>query len=338
MIPQEKCAAVSLGLREAFGVTEFEDVRKMTKGLSSAQVFRIVARGAPYLLRISTRTDAMYDQRRPFANMKQAAEAGLAPKVWYTSVEDRICITDFVEEVPLPATEALFWIPGVLRKLHALPKFSEALNYITVDKSIQRFRAASFFPKGEMEEIFSRYERLIAVYPKIEEDMVCCHNDLKPENILFDGERVWLIDWEASFANDRYYDLAIVANFLVRSEAEETVFLHAYLGKPADEVERARLFLMRQVMHVLYAAFFSLFGASDKKVEEKLPSFQDFHRRIWAGEVDLSASGMKTIYARVHWEQLLENMWQSRFQESLEIVAERYAGADRLLPEAVQKL
>ncbi len=32
MIPQEKMAAVTRGLREAFGVTEFEDIRKMTKG------------------------------------------------------------------------------------------------------------------------------------------------------------------------------------------------------------------------------------------------------------------------------------------------------------------
>ena len=30
MIPQEKSEAVTRGLREAFGVTEFEDIRKMT--------------------------------------------------------------------------------------------------------------------------------------------------------------------------------------------------------------------------------------------------------------------------------------------------------------------
>ena len=35
MIPQEKSAAVTRGLREAFGVTEFEDIRKVTRGHSS---------------------------------------------------------------------------------------------------------------------------------------------------------------------------------------------------------------------------------------------------------------------------------------------------------------
>ncbi len=57
MIPHEKSAAVTKGLREAFGVTEFEDIRMMTKGHTTALVFRIVVKGTPYLLRIITRTD-----------------------------------------------------------------------------------------------------------------------------------------------------------------------------------------------------------------------------------------------------------------------------------------
>jgi hypothetical protein len=55
MIPQEKSAAVLRGLREAFGVTAIEDIRRMTKGLSSDLLFRIVVQGSPFLLRIMTR-------------------------------------------------------------------------------------------------------------------------------------------------------------------------------------------------------------------------------------------------------------------------------------------
>ena len=111
MIPQEKSAAVIRGLREAFGVTTFEDIRMLTRGLSPALVFRIVVRGSPYLLRIITRTDAMSDPTRQFTCMKAGAEAGLAPRVWYTSTEDRISITDFVEAAPFPETEALVRMP-----------------------------------------------------------------------------------------------------------------------------------------------------------------------------------------------------------------------------------
>src|ERR1700728_4958732 len=104
MIPQEKSAAVTLGLNEAFGITEFEYIHDLTERPGSNRAFRIVVRGSAYLLRINTRAG---DVSRHFGCMQAAAEAGLAPRVRYTSAEDRISITDFVEAVPLPAAGAL---------------------------------------------------------------------------------------------------------------------------------------------------------------------------------------------------------------------------------------
>ena len=333
MIPQEKSTAVTRGLREAFGVAAFEDIRAMTAGLSSALVFRIVVGGTSYLLRVTTRTDAFGDPTRQFACMKSAAEAGLAPRVWYANIEDRLCITDFVETVRFSESQARALMPGVLRSLHALPPFPNELNYVTVDKTIRKFQASNVLPKGDVEEAFSRYDQLSAVYPRHDSDMVSCHCDLKPENILFDGDRVWLVDWEAAHVNDRYFDLAIVANFVVSSEAEERAYLQAYFGRPADEYQLARFFLMRQVLHMMYAAFFLLLG-NPADENDTLPAFRNFHRRIWAGEIDLADNEMKTVYGRVHWEQLLHNVRQPRFEEAIRIVADRNAreGASPLLP------
>src|SRR5689334_20507521 len=103
MIPQEKSAAVCRGLREAFGVSEPEDVR-MIKGLASSLVFRIVVGGSPFLLKISLRTN---DPARHYTCKKLAAEAGVAPRVRYTSIEDRLSIEDFVEALPFARSEAL---------------------------------------------------------------------------------------------------------------------------------------------------------------------------------------------------------------------------------------
>ncbi len=63
--------------------------------------------------------------------------------------------------------------------------------------------------------------------------MVSCHMDLKPENIVFDGRRVWLVGWQAAFVNDRYFDLAVAANFVVTGAAEESVYLEQYFGRRA---------------------------------------------------------------------------------------------------------
>src|SRR5499427_3033235 len=247
MIPQEKSAEVLRGLHEAFGATAIEDIRKMTKGLSSDLIFRIVVQGSPYLLRIMTRIDERMDPGRIFACMSAAAEAGLAPCVRYSNAEDGIAITDFVEAVPFPVTQALVQLPGALRKLHALALFPKAFNYVTAHNGfIWRFRKAGLLPKGEIEEVFTRYEQLCAAYLRLDSDMVSCHSDLKPENILFDGQRIWLVDWQAAFVNDRYFDLAVIANFVVTDSADEITFLTEYFGKPPDEYQLSRFFLMRQ--------------------------------------------------------------------------------------------
>jgi hypothetical protein len=96
---------------------------------------------------------------------------------------------------------------------------------------------------------------------------------------------------------------------------------------------------MRQVMHMLYAAVFLLVGSSGKPVDqsEKLPEFGSFHQRIWAGEVNLADNDMKTLYARVHWEELLQNVRRARFDEALRIVSDRHARTESmrcLLPTA----
>src|SRR5438270_6440328 len=120
-IPAEKSAAVAQGLREAFGVTAFEDIGVLTKGHTSSLVFRIVVQGSPYLLRIIMRPD---DPTRHYANLTAAAEEGLATRVLYSSVADKLAITDFVESVPFPTSAALLQIPAALRTLHALPPFA----------------------------------------------------------------------------------------------------------------------------------------------------------------------------------------------------------------------
>jgi hypothetical protein len=338
MIPQEKSVAVIHGLHEAFGVTEFEDIH-MIKGLSQSLVFRIVVRGSPFLLKISMRTS---DPARHYGCMKAAAKAGLAPRVWYAGVEDRISIEDFVASRPLSATEALVRIPSALRTLHALPPFPGVPGHINttctfllnkgpaVDGFVQKFQAANLLPKPETEELLARLAQVAALYPHRDSDMVSSHNDLfKPDNILFDGHRIWLVDWEAAFLNDRYADLAVVANLVVTNDAEERAYLQEYFGEPPDEYQLARFFLARQVSHMFYGMAFLSLGSSGKPVDwtKTVPEFRDFQRRFWAGEVNLANQEAKLVYGRVHWEQLRRNMRQPRFDEALRIIADRRACA-----------
>jgi hypothetical protein len=94
---------------------------------------------------------------------------------------------------------------------------------------------------------------------------------------------------------------------------------------------------MRQVLHMFASTIFLLLGSASKPIElsEKVASFKEFHRRIWAGEVNLADNNLKIVYGMVHWKQLLRNLRQTRFEEALRIVSDQHTHAEgmhRLLP------
>lgn len=325
MIPETKRTAVKQALQEAFGVSGYEDLRHITTGLSSALIFRIVVQGRPYLLRIVTREDEPGDPTHYFACMKVAADAGIGPRIWYISTETRISITDFIEAQPFPLDEARIKMPALIRQLHSLPPFPARVNYLTfVNGLVKKFQDRQLLPESMTGELFQLYAKVADVYPYNTQDQVASHNDLKPENFLFDGNRVWMVDWEGAFLNDRYVDLGVVANFVVRNEAEEAAYLSIYFGEEACAYQRARFFLMRQVLHMAYFTLLMLLvSAAGTPVDPDtaIPDFRDFHDRIWSGEISLAGDEARLQYAWVHMEQLSRNLLSNRLNEALEIVS-----------------
>ncbi|MEO6357624.1 MAG: phosphotransferase [Ferruginibacter sp.] len=326
MIPEANKTAVADALLIAFGVSEFEAISELTAGLSSALLFRISVQGKPYLLRIITRTDALSDPAHYYGCMKMAAEAGLAPRVWYAGISDRISITGFVEIKPFPINQARVLMPDVLKRLHALPRFPFRLNYLDfANSSVRRLEASKALPEIITNEVFKKFEQITKVYPRNEEDLVSCHNDLKPDNVLFDGERVWLVDWEAAFLNDRYIELAVMANFVVTNEEEEKDYLQRYFGEEVTQYQQARFFLARQLMHIIYFSFFMNLSTADNKpvnLNIIFTGFREFHDLLWAGKINLLNHSSQQQYAFVHLEKVNQNLKLKKFEDALRIVAE----------------
>ena len=326
MIPENKKEAVKKSMQVAFGADDFEEIQELVKGLSSALIFKIVVHGKPYLLRIVMRSDAIAEPSRYYGSMQVAAGAALAPPIYYLNSEDRISITGFVEEKPFTLDSAREKMPKIIRDLHSLPKFPYRLQYFeSMEGFMEKFRAARLLPDNLTADLFEQYDRIAHVYPLRDlADWVSCHNDLKPENIIFDGIRPWLVDWESAFLNDPYLDLAMVANFVVRNEKEEEDFLAGYFNKPIIEYEKARLFLMQQLLHVYYFTFFILSTAQGKPVDVSTieeHDFRIFHDCIWRGEISLATAQPKLEYAWVHRNKFLQNVNDKRFKESIEIIS-----------------
>ena len=330
MIPEAKQPAVARALDQAFGVHEIDDIRPLTGGLSTARVFRIVVRTKPYLLRLTMPGAPAGDPAGQLASMQTAAEAGIAPHIWYVDGHEGILIADFVEARPYPADMALL-VAHTLYRVHSLrgfqkPKVGSYLD--AMDRLVSAFRAANLLPPDETEGLFRRYADLMKVYPRNDAELVASHNDVKPQNMVFDGERLWLVDWEAAFLNDRYVDLAIAANFFVRDD-REAAYLAAYFGTPATPYQHARFYLMRQALHVFYAAFLLVTAARAGASIDSMAiasDFGDFHRRLISGEVDLATPEAKVQYALVHLHAAQRQVQTPRFEEALTLVA---SGAHR---------
>ncbi len=326
LIPGDKQEAVRAALHATFGVPHFDDISRLTGGLSSALLFRIAVKGKSYVLRIITRTDALNDPTRQFECMTRGAEAGIAPAIRYLSIPDRISITDYLETQAFPAAEARSALPILLRRLHALPGPAREIHSVdTANLYLRKYLDAAVLPAEFTAGPFTAYEQVSRAYPRMASDMVLSHNDLKPENILYDGRQPWLIDWEAAFVNDRFSDLSIIANFTEEREEQEAAYLAAYFGREPTPVERARLYLMQQVMHISYFTVFMVVLAGRgypmdlERVE--VPDYRSFNNRMWDWQIDLADDRVKFQYALTHLAEFRRNMELPRFREAIRLVS-----------------
>ena len=324
MIPENKRIAVKTALQRAFNTPAFENIEPLTKGLSGALVFKITVNGTPYLLRIITRSESRDKPEYYFDCLQNASNAGLAPPIHYLNVEDKISISDYIEDHCFPIPDARIKMADMLRVLHASPKFPYQLNYVDASEIfLQKSLASGIVPQHEIKDLLDLYARIERVYPRNDPDnLVSCHNDVKRDNIIYDGLRPWLVDWEAARLNDRYVDLAAIANFVVKDENGETDFLKRYFGETFDEYKQARFFLMAQVVHMFCFTLCAVPASAGKSINIKTntPEFNEFHDLLWRGKINLGNNDEKLHYALVHLKKLQDSMQTKRFDQSLRIV------------------
>src|SRR3954466_6199081 len=100
LIPESKHDAVRRALQTAFNTPVLDSITLLTGGLSSSLVYKIVVNGTPYVLRIVMHVEAFNDPVRQYLCMNRAADAGIAPHVYYSNDADALAITAFIEGQP----------------------------------------------------------------------------------------------------------------------------------------------------------------------------------------------------------------------------------------------
>jgi aminoglycoside phosphotransferase (APT) family kinase protein len=327
-IPEEHRGAVRAALTAACGGTA--TVLPAAAGASGALVFRVLAPGRSLLLRIDARRDFFRDPARSYACMAAAADAGLAPALRYLDASAGVAVMDYVEPRPLStypggAAELAAALGSFLGRLQATPPFPALVDYhLIVDGMLGRVERSTLFATGSLRAHRQHFERIRAAHAFGAAAQVSSHNDPSPRNFVYDGERLYLVDWETAFRNDPYADLAIVANDFARSLETETALLTAWRGRGPGPAERARLRVMRAVTELYYAGLIlSQFAAQARGAPDDLaaPSRREFAEALSAGA--MPASSPRTLYllGKVKLAGFLAAAREPGFEEALQTAA-----------------
>jgi hypothetical protein len=128
----------------------------------------------------------------------------------------------------------------------------------------------------------------------------------------FDGERLWLIDWESAYSNDPLVDAAIMLDNFAHSPELEGVLLRAWLGRPPDDAFYAQLAPVRALTRLYYAGVLlsASAAASGQMADDDLsaPILPEFQRAIREGRIKPGAPATKHILGKMFLASFLTDV------------------------------
>jgi aminoglycoside phosphotransferase (APT) family kinase protein len=252
-------------LRAAFGSMKIDKIVPISGGVSGAFPFRVEIGDRRYVVRVEGPATPLRNPHQ-YDSMLIAAEAGIAPKVHYIDESSRVVVMDFIEarsirSIPGGSQGLVQALGESLRSLQATRPFQRFIAYPDiVDRLWQWVCQTGLFAPGVLDPYTERLARIRETYIWEPADLVSSHNDPVPLNILFDGDRLWLIDWEIAYRNDPLVDVAIILDNLAPSPELESLLLKTWLGREPEDELRAQLVQVRALTRLFYTGV--LFSAS----------------------------------------------------------------------------
>jgi aminoglycoside phosphotransferase (APT) family kinase protein len=307
-VPVAHRETVHLALNAAFGSGKIDAIMPIVGGASGAVPFRVEIGTRRYLVRIEGPASPLRNPHQ-YVSMRIAAEVGIAPRIYHVDEAARVAVMDFIEEQPLSAypgeRRALARALGnMLRRLQATPSFPRFVEYLDI---VSRLWAhvcrTDLFASGVLDAHTERLSRIRETYVWDSAQSVSAHNDLVPRNVLFDGERLWLIDWESAYRNDPLVDVAITLDSFAPTPELEGVLLRAWPGRMPDDALHARLALIRPLTRLYYAGVLlsASAAASGPMADRDLsaPMLSEFQRAISEGRLTPGAPDTKHILGKM---------------------------------------
>lgn len=325
VVPEHRRPAAAAALSVAFGDAAFA-LEPVLGGASGALAFRVDVRGERYLMRLEGPRTALRNPHQ-YACMKLAAEAGVAPPLVHVDEAAGVAITRFLAQRPLaefpggPAGLAAA-AGALIARLQATPAFPVFRDYFdTIGQILEHMRGSGRFAPGLLDAHAAGWARIRAGYRPGEG--VSSHNDPNGMNLLFDGERLWLVDWETAYRNDPLTDVAILANNLAPTPELADTLLAGWLGRAPDDRVRVRLVVMRQVVRLYYGCLiFMVLGEPDGPITDLAALTPvEFQAAVAEGRMAIGGADMMRELGKMSLADFRAGLDDPAFETALAAVA-----------------
>jgi aminoglycoside phosphotransferase (APT) family kinase protein len=317
ILPEAHRETARSALAAAFGSAPIGAITPIAGGMTTASTFRLEVRGRRYLLRMEGEPSPLRNPHQ-YVSMRIATQAGIAPAIHYIDEAARTVVIDFVEQQSLKTypggSRALAQALGELfSRVQATPVFPYYVNYADiVARLFAHVRRTGLFAAGLLDAHVERLAMISEAYNAGMTRLVSSHNDPVPNNILFDGERLWLIDWESACRNDPLVDAAIVLDHFARSPELEDLLLKAWFGRAPDEELRFRLAPIRALTRLYYAGVMLSASAAASWVTDdtdlSAPTPQQFRLAIDQGRLKRGAPETMHILGKMFLASFLSGV------------------------------
>ncbi|MBP8245226.1 MAG: phosphotransferase [Phenylobacterium sp.] len=331
LVPPDRLETAQAALTSTFGSAPIKGLAPVIGGASGALTYRLELGGRSYLLRMEGQRTAFHNPHQ-YACMQTASDAGLAPPLRHVDARAGVAIMDFIAAQPLetyPGGPAALVgeLGGLAARLQATPPFPALGTYPDLLARMLGFiRNSGLFAPGLLDPHAEGFERLRQAYGWDASALVSAHNDPNPRNILFDGQRLWLIDWETAYRNDTLTDMAILAENFAATPELETLLLRAWLGREPDRVLHARLTLMRVMTRLYYVGLiFSGFAATPPAIPDAdltAPDPEAFRLAAERGEITPGSRDTLYLLGKLCLAGFLAGLKAPGFEEALVIARE----------------
>jgi aminoglycoside phosphotransferase (APT) family kinase protein len=278
-------------------------ITRVGAGMSGAGVYRVDAAGRAFVLKVSSEAEPSAAWRARFALLQIAASAGVAPRLVHHDEARRAVLSDFVVDrsfatlfaQPHTREQALVLLAQLLRRVHALtpppgiaPSDARAF-LVQLWSGLSQGSALPGFARAAVQRVLDE------PVPAHDRALGLSHNDVNPTNLAYDGEQLFLLDWDTSGLNEPFHDLATIAVFLRMDDATCGRLLALHDDQPESALPARFLYDRRLVAALCGSMFVHLAlqggpgGAAGSETAETTPSLAEFYQRLRSGQLSLAA-------------------------------------------------